>query len=435
MTAFRIPVDIANRALQHVGAKRISTSDFSELSKNCSETSFVYDKLREAELMDRYWKFAIKRATLRARDGNMMLLSPGLWASGTTYFVGSIVQDSTGNFWRSNSPNNLGQQPTVSPTWEPYCGPMGIPLYDVTGGTAYGSGEIVYTTPGDGTNRVYLSLIDGNSAVPATASAWDGTVTYYKNQVVARNSVAYMSRIDLNLNQDPATVYAAEWAATTTYASGAKVTGADGVIYQSSSSGNVGNDPTTDGGTHWTNTGVLSPWDTTFIGGAGSVNWLEVGGTEFPGGVTLQTLDVAYPIGAGPLPQSATRNVFVLPASYMRLAPQNPKPGIGWLGGPTGVVYNDWLIEGAFLITDDTGPLVLRFVANITDVARMHPMFCEGLAAKIGIEVCEPLTQSTAKQEWIAKKYEEYMGRAKIVDGVEEDFDDPPDDDYVTCRM
>lgn len=433
MTAFRIPVDIANRALQQVGATRIATSDFSEIGRNCSEIAACYDKLREAELMQRYWKFAIKRTVLRARDANMMLLAPSLWSSTTTYFIGSIVQDSSGNYWISNIPNNLANDPASAPSWEPYCGPLGVPLYDSTGATAYSSGELVYTTPGDGTNRVYMSMIDANADNPATATAWSATSTYYKNQVVTRTSVAYMSLIDLNINQDPA-LAPALWASGTTYASGAKVGASDGMIYQSLSNGNVGNNPVTDGGVHWLNTGVLNPWTTVFVGGSGSVNWLQIGGTEFPSGVTLSRLNVAYPTGSGPSSQPSTKNIYVLPASYLRLAPQNPKPGFEWLGGPVGKAYNDWLIESMFLISSETGPITLRFCANITDVSRMHAMFCEGLAAKIGVEVCETLTQSSAKVQMLAAKYKEYMGRAKIVDAIEEGYDEQPDDTFIAVR-
>lgn len=433
MVAFRIPVDIANRALQHVGADRIATSDFSEVSKNCSEVAFCFDKLREAELQSRYWKFSIRRTVLRARDANTMLLAPSLWMNTTTYFIGAIIQDPSGNYWESNLANNLGNDPTTTPAWRPYCGPMGVPLYDATGATAYMSGELVYTTAGDGTNRVYRSLIDGNSDNPATATAWSATTTYFKNQIVTRTSVAYMSLIDLNTNQDPALAPAA-WASGTTYASGQKVAASDGAIYQSSTNGNLGNNPITDGGSHWTNTGVLAPWTTSFVGGAGSVNWLQVGGVEFPSGVTLQTLNVGYPIGTGPINQSTTLNVFVLPASYLRMAPQNPKTGFPWLGGPTGYSYNDWLIEGPFLITSEVGPISLRFVANVTDVSLMHAMFCEGMAAKIALEVCEPLTQDAAKQQILTRKYNEYMGRAKIMDAIEEGPVDQPDDTFILCR-
>lgn len=435
MTAFWTPIDVANRALQHCGAQRIDpTLGFAEVSRNASEISFCYDKLREAELERNYWTCAIRRTVLRPIDGNTMLLAPSLWSQTATYFVGSIVSDQNGNLWISRIPNNLANDPLLTTLWEPYFGPLAVPLYDATGTTAYVSGEVVYTAAGDGTYRVYLSLQDSNADVPATATAWDATVTYFKNQVVTRTSVAYMSLIDLNLNQDPA-LAPALFNIATTYAANNKVGGSDGVIYTSVGSGNIGHDPTTDGGVHWTNTGVLNPWTTVFVGGTGSDKWLEIGGKEFPSGVGLSKLNVVYPIGAGPSTQSTSRNAFKLPAGYLRKAPQNPKGVTPLLGGPSGVMFDDWNFENGYIVASQSSPIFLRFVANLTDVHLMHAMFCEGLAARIGLEVCQTLTQSDAKLQVIASQYQKFMSEARAQNAIEQSYDDPPDDDWLSVRL
>src|SRR4051812_23963652 len=109
MVAYRTPVDVANRALQHCGASRIDpVLGFTENSKNAAETSFCYDMLREAELRRNVWTFATRRAVLRAIDTGTMLLAAALWAQDTTYFVASIVADQNGNRWISKVPDNLG---------------------------------------------------------------------------------------------------------------------------------------------------------------------------------------------------------------------------------------------------------------------------------------------------------------------------------------
>ena len=284
MTEFLTAVDIGNRACQHCGVTRIDpTLGFTEDSRQASEISFVYGKLRRAELQRNNWKFAIRRTALRPIETNTtnntdtLLLVPAMWVSTTTYFVGSIVADQFGTLWQSNIPNNLNNQPLISTTWDEYFGPMAVAAWDTTGTTSYFAGELVYTAAGDGTNRVYVSLLEGNSDNPATGTAWISTSTYYKNQIVTFSSVAYMSLIDLNVNNEP-DLAPALWAVGTTYAAGAHVGGSDGVIYQSIGSGNVGNDPTLDGGVHWTNTGVLNPWTTVFVSGAGSLNWRQIGG-------------------------------------------------------------------------------------------------------------------------------------------------------------
>ena len=50
-------------------------------------------------------------------------------------------------------------------------------------------------------------------------------------------------------------------------------------------------------------------------------------------------------------------------------------------------------------------------------------MFCEGLAARIALEVCEPLTQSTAKLGAIAKVYQEWIDQARTVNAIEQGVD------------
>jgi hypothetical protein len=102
-------------------------------------------------------------------------------------------------------PGQSRQRPAVvdaTPYWEPYFGPLAVALYDST--EAYSAGELVYTTAGDGTNRVYVSLQSDNEDNPATATAYDATVTYQKNDVVTSSAIAYMSLIDLNTANTPA---------------------------------------------------------------------------------------------------------------------------------------------------------------------------------------------------------------------------------------
>lgn len=433
MAEFNTPTDIGNRALQHCGAELIdAVTGFNEVSKSARQISFVYGKLRRAELERNVWTFATRRAALRALDDDTMLLNPAVWVSTTSYFVGSIVSDASGVPWISRIQNNVGNQPQVSNSWEPYFGPMTVSLYDED--TSYFAGELVYTTAGDGTNRTYLSLQSSNDDDPTTATAWSATVTYDTAQVVAYLSVAYKSLIDLNLNQTPSASPAA-WASGTTYSAAQTVCGSDGIIYSSIAGSNLGNDPVSTGGVYWTNTGVLCPWTTDIDGGEGSLKWLQVGGAEFPFGVGLTTLNLIYPLGAGPSSQDTSRNIYRLPAGFLRQAPQDPKAGsASWLGAPTNSVYSDWLYENGYIVTRENGVIVLRFVADVQDVSGFKSMFCEGLAARIALEVCEPLTQSSSKLSTIAQLYGRAIGEARAINAIEAGSEEPPLDDYLACR-
>ncbi len=430
---FLTPVDIANRALQHCGATRIdATAGFTENSKNASECGFCYDKLRQAELRRNVWRFAIKRAVLRAIDATTMLLVPALWASATSYFVGSIVADETGQIWVSASPNNLNNQPGNSQTWVQYYGPLTVSLYSST--QTYFAGELVYTTAGDGTNRVFVSLVTGNADDPSVATDWSATATYMKNQVVTETAIAYMSLIDLNINQQPS-LAPAQWDVLVSYSIGQQVGATDGVIYTSLTNANLGNPPPLDVGINWITAGVLDPWTTDFVGGVGSLQWLQVGGAEFPFGVTLSPTNIIYPIGSGPSTQENIRNVFRLPSGFLRKAPRDPKAGsTSSLGAPTNLAYDDWLFEGDYIVSTDTNPIILRFIADTVDVPRFDAMFCEGLAARIGLEVCEPLTQSSDKLKTIDALYTRAIKEARTVNGIETGAEEAPLDDYLACR-
>ena len=407
---------------------------FTEVSKRARQVSFVYGKLRRAELERNVWTFATRQAALRAIDTNTMLLSPSLWVSSTTYFVGSIVNDGSGTNWISRIPNNLGNQPQNSGTWEPYFGPMAVPLYDATGQTAYYSGEVVYTTPGDGTALVYLSRQNNNSDVPSTATIYDPTVTYFKNQVVTFGVTPYMSLIDLNLNNEP-DLSPAPFSLATSYSISNQVAGSNGLIYTSIANGNVGNDPTVDGGVHWSTAGVLCPWTSVFIGGTGSDKWLLIGGTGFPNGVGISELNIIYPLGAGPQSQVNTLNLYRLPSGYLRKANQDPKAGsYSDLGAPTNSAYDDWVFENGYIISSLSGVIVLRFVADVQDVTTFKTMFCEGLGARIAKDICREITGSTEKVVSITQAYDKVMGEARLSNAIEEDSEEAPLDDWLAVR-
>lgn len=160
-----------------------------------------------------------------------------------------------------------------------------------------------------------------------------------------------------------------------------------------------------------------------------SANWLTLGPVSAP-------LTFLYPVGAGPSTQMDTRNVFLLPDAYLRQAPQDPKAGnISFLGAPGGNAVDDWNMENGMIVSATTTLIVLRFVASVTKVPTMDPMFCEGLGARIGLEVCEEVTQSAEKLQTIGAAYKTFMSEARTVNGIEEGPVESPEDDWITCRI
>lgn len=393
MARFLTPIDICNRAMQHLGAKRIDpVRGFTENSVQASECSFAYDKLRRAELQRSLWRFAIAKAVLRPMNAvaisgqpflttnsipsPTMLLSPALWSSGSTYSSSALVMDVTGAIWQSLAPANTGYAPGNSVNWESYSGPVTVDPY--VSGKVYHAGELAYIAPGDGTYTVYQSLIESNSDAPNVATAYSATRVYAKDEVVTSASVTYQSLVDLNYGNTP----------------------------------------------------VSSPtqWTTTLTGGTSATSWRVIA-------AELKPIVTPYPLGAGPASQTFSRNAFRLPAGFLRPAPLDPKAGSSsQLGAPSGLAYDDWNYDNDYIISSEVGPLLVSFVADLTNVAKFHDLFCEGLAARIAYEVCEPVTQSQTKQQNVAQAYAKFMGEARQVNAIIQGAIEPAMDDFITAR-
>lgn len=427
MTDFNNAVDIANRALQHLGQTRIDANlGFTEDSKAAGEISFCYNKLREAELRRNVWRFAIRDCPMRPISLTTMLMAPLIWQSTTTYYVGSLVTDETGTWWISRLPNNLNMSPGLPAAWELYCGPRVAQLWDSS--VSYYPGDVVYASPLDGTYRVFLTLANVTTGSPQTdprtTDAWLSTVTYRVGQVVSYLSTNYQSNLSLNAAQIPS-ASPAEWLVGTTYAATNQVQ-RYGTIYTSVGSGNVGLDPALDGGVHWT-PGGQAPWTTTIVRSTASGQFQELS-------VVLTDVSIPYPVGLVVTQTQSLKNIFMLPANFLREAPSDPKAGGTTLfGAPTGLAYTDHVYENDYITSMDA-IFMLRFSCDHVDVSRYDPMFCEGLGCRIAIETCETITQSKSLINVVESKYTKFMSEARIVNGIETGPTEPAEDDYVSCR-
>lgn len=424
---FSTPEDIVNRALQRIGSERIAAGTlFTGTTKRHAEAAACYNQLRLTEQRRNVWRFAIRTAVLRPIDSTTLQLVPAAYSSTNRYIVGSVVSYS-GLVYIGIDPANIGNTPSSSPTkWMQYFGPMTVTEYDDT--LSYFAGELIYT-PSTSAYSVYLSLSNANEDVPTTIPAYDATVTYNRGQTVVYTAVNYQSNIDLNIANTPVTLSA--WAIGTTYAAAAVVIGTNNHKYTSVNNGNVGHDPVADtAGTYWTDNGpakwiVIPAIQPDQMQG---LNWLKLD-------ATVQSIILLYPPNCGPLDQAASKNVYQLPNGYIRTAPQDPKAGSSNpLGSPTNRQYDDWNFQDNYIVTMEAAPIVFRFAADVADVSKFDPMFCEGLACRIAFELNEPMNQSAPKQAAIGAAYKLFMQEARAVNAIEVGAEEPPLDDYIACR-
>lgn len=377
MAEYRTPIDIANRALDHCGVPSIVA--FTDDSKAADRTNSVYDKLRLAELRRNVWRFAIRKMALRAIDTTTMVLVPTAYDATKTYPQGSIVTISNAIYLAIQAvPVSTTPGAPNEAYWAVYFGPLTVNLYDSE--ISYYTGELVYNVVGT-TVSIYQCLNTGTEEDPTAAPAdWDADTTYNIGDTATYSAAIWQSKIDLNTNNIPAV------------------------------------------GPNWQS--VPAGQGATQIG----QDWIQINST-------VRFHRFQYPLGAGPRRQNSSRNIFNLPSGFLREAPQDPKAGaVSYLGAPGNMASDDWEFESTFITSMDSEVIVLRFVADIQDVTLMDPMFCEGLGARIGLEICEPLTQSDSKLSTISSIYKTMMGDARAVNGVETGPIEPPLDDYIACR-
>ena len=161
MPGFQTPYDIGNRAAQHCRSDRITT--FADFTPGAQEIGFLYDKVREAELRRRCWRFAVRRAVLRAIDTTTLLWTPPAYDAATAYSIGQVVVDTNNEWWQAKAAST-GQTPAAGAYWQHYFGPDTLELF-TAGATSFHPGEL--TSEG---GVVYLSLIEGNQDTPPTSN-------------------------------------------------------------------------------------------------------------------------------------------------------------------------------------------------------------------------------------------------------------------------
>jgi len=76
----------------------------------------------------------------------------------------------------------------------------------------------------------------------------------------------------------------------------------------------------------------------------------------------------------------------------------------------------EYQIEGGVILADED-VLYVRYIAQITDPNQFDALFADLLSVRMAFEMCEGLTQSTTKKDWLWKEYEDSLTRTKRVDG------------------
>ena len=93
-----------------------------------------------------------------------------------------------------------------------------------------------------------------------------------------------------------------------------------------------------------------------------------------------------------------------------------------------------YAIEEGKLLCDLDDPLNIRYVARLENTGLYDPLFNEMFACKLGMQVCETLTQSNSKMESIAAQYDMALREAKRTNAIERPPTALADDTWITAR-
>ncbi len=125
-------------------------------------------------------------------------------------------------------------------------------------------------------------------------------------------------------------------------------------------------------------------------------------------------------------PAFGRSNAFELPSDCLKVLSPYPEDNTN---------DRDWIIEKRKILTDESAPLQIRYIYDVTDPNQFDALFAESLAAKMALEMSEALTQSNSKKEFSANKhYKDAIREAKMANAIERVPQDGPEDKWITAR-
>lgn len=85
-------------------------------------------------------------------------------------------------------------------------------------------------------------------------------------------------------------------------------------------------------------------------------------------------------------------------------------------------------------IMADSSALYIRYIQRVEDANKYDTLFSDVAAARLAVELAEPLTQSTTKKESAFSEYQDALVRARRVDGQENPPTQFEEDDWIKVR-
>jgi hypothetical protein len=125
-------------------------------------------------------------------------------------------------------------------------------------------------------------------------------------------------------------------------------------------------------------------------------------------------------------PDFGPAQAFPLPSDFLRLLHPDLETNYNNL---------DWKIEGREILTEDSAPLDIRYIYRVEDPNTMDPIFRELFSSTLALELCEEITQSNTKKDFLKRELKDILSEARRTNAIEKiRSDEPPEDTWLTVR-
>lgn len=139
-------------------------------------------------------------------------------------------------------------------------------------------------------------------------------------------------------------------------------------------------------------------------------------------------LKISEPLAAdSPAPTWGRANSFTLPSDFLNIAPDYPEDNS---------LETDFEVQDGKIYTDSDAPLYIRYIAKVTDPAKMPAYFRELVAHEMALAMCESLTQSNSKKNsLVGTEVPRAWSTARRANSRQVRPQDPPDDPFLLARL
>jgi len=79
----------------------------------------------------------------------------------------------------------------------------------------------------------------------------------------------------------------------------------------------------------------------------------------------------------------------------------------------------DWKMEGGLILTNYSGPRLIRYIGNLTDPDDWNSLFTEAFAARLAMKIAMPLTHKPSFLQGAQTVYNEAISEARRINAIE----------------